>query len=320
MAKEIPQSLYGFEVDWLVPPDPIPAPAADSQTFLHAALRRMFPAHESERLQKVQQMLDSFKMFDVSARFEENYKDQNFQPRVHAELLLLEHFHQHRREFVNGDRYIGCSKPSCYCCDLYIKCHSGRFAVRASHGNLWKNWRAPIPPIDDDEVARKHTAKILNKMVEHVRHDVAFQIESKAPPRPNVPDSTTGITTLATGPHLLPAESSSLVSFLSLSCRLQLLTFQFDERILHIRLAATKPLEEYASAQQSSSIATSRDLSTSELKLIDSNLLRDEVKTGTEGTTDIPEHSLVRGNGLIETESESSDEEIVVFRGRGKRP
>jgi hypothetical protein len=76
-----------------------------------------------------------------------------------------------------------------------MKFHPGNFAPRACHGNLWVNWRAPIPPIDNDEAARKHTAKMLNEMVKYVRRDALNQLLSKQPRRPKVPDSTTGMST-----------------------------------------------------------------------------------------------------------------------------
>jgi hypothetical protein len=212
VAKELPQFICGFRVNYLVPPRPVAAPVADSKTSLHSALGRMFQKHESDRLQQVQETLNNFKILDVSSQFLEEYTDKKFRPRIHAELLLLAHFYHRNLEFANNAKYIGCSKPSCYCCDLYIKCHPGKFNVRASHGNLWVNWRAPVPPLSDDEVAQKHTKKILNAMVKYIREDVIFQIDSKAPARPRVRDSTTGITTLAIGPQRTGEENLSLVS------------------------------------------------------------------------------------------------------------
>jgi hypothetical protein len=33
---------------------------------------------------------------------------------AHAELLILEEFSRHNYKFVDGDKYIGCSKGACY--------------------------------------------------------------------------------------------------------------------------------------------------------------------------------------------------------------
>jgi len=172
----------------------------------------MLPADQSDRLHQVQETLNNLRIFDVSTRFVKEYTDKNFKPRIHAELLLLAHFYHRDLEFVNKDRYIGCSKPSCYCCDLYIRCHPGNFVVRPSHGNLWMNWRAPVPPLDDDKAAQKHTAKVLNDMVKYVRRDVLFQIESKQPRRSRVPDSTTGISTSVAGSWIIVEKTLNSVS------------------------------------------------------------------------------------------------------------
>jgi hypothetical protein len=155
----------------------------------------MISKAENQLLHDVREAVKAFPVMDISAAFIAKYTEKTFRPRIHAELLLLEHFYHQNLRFVENDRYIGCSKPSCYCCDLYMKCHPGGFVTRACHGNLWINWRAPIPPIDNDEQARKHTAKMLNEMVKTVRRDAIGQLLSKQPRRQRVPDSTTGMST-----------------------------------------------------------------------------------------------------------------------------
>lgn len=44
----------------------------------------------------------------------------SFSTRVHAELLLVAHFQSSKIKFLDGDKYIGCSKPACFCCYHYI--------------------------------------------------------------------------------------------------------------------------------------------------------------------------------------------------------
>lgn len=218
VAKQLPNLISDFQIKHLVSPPPIAAPVADAMTNLDSALGRMLSKDESQRLQEIREMVRNFKVFDISAQFLQTYTDKLFRPRIHAELLLLEHFHQHNLEFVENDRYIGCSKPSCYCCDLYMRCHPGNFVRRACHGNLWINWRAPIPPVADDQVARQHTAKMLNEMVKSIRQDALDQLLSKQPRRPRVPDSTTGMSTSIREPRrafltaLSPVSKSSTSS------------------------------------------------------------------------------------------------------------
>jgi hypothetical protein len=194
-ASVYPNLLTDFSIQYLPSPPPIPAPIEDEKTNLDSALGRMLSKNEGPRLEAAREVVRNTKVLDISAQFYSKYTDPKFKPRIHAEVLLLEHFHHLKLEFVDNDRYIGCSKPSCYCCDLYMKVHPGNFVLRQSHGNLWVNWRAPIPPISDDKAAQKHTDRMLNDMVQYVRRDALNQLLSKQPRRPKVPDSTTGMST-----------------------------------------------------------------------------------------------------------------------------
>jgi hypothetical protein len=56
-----------------------------------------------------------------------------------ARTLGKEHIHVNRVSFVGNERYIGCSKPFCYCCNLYASFHPGLCLPRPCHGNTWIN-------------------------------------------------------------------------------------------------------------------------------------------------------------------------------------
>ena len=88
---------------------------------------------------------------DLAARLTKNYTDPNFVPKVHAETLMVEHFYFNQLHFFGNDRYIGCSKPSCYCCDLYLRNHPGNFEARPSHGNVWVKWCLPFEADEEDD-------------------------------------------------------------------------------------------------------------------------------------------------------------------------
>jgi len=199
VATTYPNLIASFSVDSLVSPPPMAVPGTVQKTNLDSALGRMLQPEQNKLLDELKEILRDnpvFSVLRVPAAFVEAYTNKKFKPRIHAELLVLEHFHFKQLEFVNRDRYIGCSKPSCYCCDLYMKHHPGNFVIRACHGNLWTNWRPPIPPTDNTAIAEKHTRDVLDKMVKKIRADVISQILSKKPPGSKAPDSTTGISTI----------------------------------------------------------------------------------------------------------------------------
>jgi hypothetical protein len=213
VAKRHPDLVENFRVDCLVTPAPINPPVADHLTNLEGAIRRMLPKHESVRLEHTQEVLRSSRVLDFETAFLDKYTSKNFAPRPHAEVLLLEHFYLNNLRFFGNERYIGCSKPSCYCCDLYIKFHPGKFIPRPCHGNIWPNWCAPALAVDDDGHIQWHVKQILNRMIEYVRRDALFQITSKLPRRSWVPDSTTALSTIPS----LSALSVGIVSVIPIT-------------------------------------------------------------------------------------------------------
>ena len=154
--------------------------------------------HKIQEKAKVLFYQDALKTMDtkfgIYKRFKNEYENPTFLPRVHAELILLEHSYKRGYDFVDNDKYIGCSKPACYCCYHYISAHPGGFARPASHNKTYLAWRPPDIVDDTDESEVKRHKDIINKMLEHIRRDVLEQIERQSGRRRPHPDSTTGIT------------------------------------------------------------------------------------------------------------------------------
>jgi hypothetical protein len=125
--------------------------------------------------------------------------------RVHAELLLLNHFDKQGCNFLDGgDKYIGCSKPACYLCYLFISEHPGRYTLPPSHQKVYPAWR--LPDIYSNE-ARSHERlsvqeEVLMKMIKRVRQDLTTDIESRELRRPYHADSTAGVTSIVDSPAL----------------------------------------------------------------------------------------------------------------------
>lgn len=211
-AQSFPQQLEGAKVDQILPRGPADIPPGRKECIavdFKGLVKRMIPKSNEAIADRLNQSLDELKvMVPLTQHFEETYS--TFEPRPHAELLVLEHLFERHFEFVNDDRYIGCSKPSCYCCALYTKVHPGRFEPRACHGNLWPNWAPPIPlPVMTSPMKKgtqmqrpqqHHTFRLLQAMVPHIRADVEEQIQSRRPRRDRLPDSTTGMSSVVMNP------------------------------------------------------------------------------------------------------------------------
>ncbi|TGO52034.1 hypothetical protein BCON_0149g00210 [Botryotinia convoluta] len=101
--------------------------------------------------------------YQLSTHLSSHCTNSNWRPKIHAELLLLQHFHSRNLHFVDRDRYIACSKPACYCCYHYIRVHPGKFVVPGSHCNHYLNWRAPDVE-EGDERGEKVREGVLIEM------------------------------------------------------------------------------------------------------------------------------------------------------------
>jgi hypothetical protein len=107
-------------------------------------------------------------------------------------VQLLHHFDRYDEEFAEGDKYIACSKPACFCCHLYFRHHPGGFVEPRSHHKIYLNWKPP--GMESAKIGQKNQLRdILNLMIKDIRKEALGQIIEKAAPRGYHPDSVTGI-------------------------------------------------------------------------------------------------------------------------------
>lgn len=182
--------LDDCKVSGITPPKTSGAPRlVAGDKLLDGVLTRMLPkdAKDFPLLRKDLRFMDT--NFQIGTRMLDQYQNSNFKPRVHAELQILEHFFLNGLNFEDSDRYIACSKPACYCCELYIRHHHGNFVVPDSHHKIWLNWRPP-----NVESQGKAQEKILNAMIADIRKEALHQIADRRQRNHWRPDSNTGIT------------------------------------------------------------------------------------------------------------------------------
>ena len=202
-ARKMPALFDDWKLRPLTCPPPSPPPKPDNLKTLEAILFRMLPKDDPEKSTYLASLQHLDQRFHLLDRMKQQYEDHNFKPRVHAELLILEHFYHNKLDFYERDKYIGCSKPACYCCYEYIRAHLGNFVQPASHKKIYLNWAAPDSPVDS-EGAMIHRRDMLIKMVVPIRQAVLEQIRQRRGPSKWHPDSTTGITESVAG---LPYEN-----------------------------------------------------------------------------------------------------------------
>ncbi|KAI5812961.1 hypothetical protein BZA77DRAFT_322726 [Pyronema omphalodes] len=120
----------------------------------------------------------------------------DFKTRIHAELLLIDHFRKNDLEFYPPNRrYIGCSKDACYLCDRYVAAMKGpKFELRGCHQKIYIPWRPPDLQADCDKELVTERRDILNEMMDKMRDEILEILDSEEKSRKvSHPDSTTGV-------------------------------------------------------------------------------------------------------------------------------
>lgn len=194
--KRLAYLFEDFEIKAVdAPPTSTSPPKPDERTTLNDIVVRMLPANDQERVQLYQSVLALMDAkFQITKRYMDHYTSPTFQPRVHAELILLEMFSTKKLQFLEDDKFIGCSKPACYCCHLYIQCHPGNFVEPASHQKIYLNWRAPD---QCQGMPKGHQQNMFNLMIARIRSAVFQHLEKQTSSLGWHPDSTTGATDLS---------------------------------------------------------------------------------------------------------------------------
>jgi len=73
--------------------------------------------------------------------------------RVHAELQIADKFSRHLfMEFVDDDKYIGCSKPACYFCFNWLSNHKHGYVLPATHYRIIPGCRGPDSGVNESGV------------------------------------------------------------------------------------------------------------------------------------------------------------------------
>ncbi|KAI1469741.1 uncharacterized protein F4812DRAFT_301628 [Daldinia caldariorum] len=193
-SLELDHLFDPHEVCLVRSPPSNPRPQADSLTGLDGILKRMLPAEDPELNDYTEALASLDRKFQITKRVRDEYDNKNFQPRIHAEIQILEHFYKNQLRYVGNDSYIGCSKPACYCCNLYFRHHKARPVEPESHQKIYLNWGVPELTHGSKDPGYNAQRDLMNKMLETIRKDALAQIIQKAGPLKWHPDSLTGIT------------------------------------------------------------------------------------------------------------------------------
>lgn len=87
--------------------------------------------------------------------------------KLHAEIQVADFFYTSGRSYFRNTRYVGCSKGTCYCCDLYLSLHPADLVRRPTHENAWVKWQLSDVVLDGDA-----GVALLERMILRMKADV----------------------------------------------------------------------------------------------------------------------------------------------------
>jgi hypothetical protein len=172
----------------------VPTPTKSEQATLESMLGRMLPEGDTTLPEYTKKLTVLDLKLGMRKKVIDLYKSPTFKPIVHAEIQILEYFYRNELHFMDGDRYISCSKPACYCCHLYIRYHPLGVVEPGTHKKIYPNWGPPLLPLGDNDPGFRDQRDVLNHMVRSIRIDALAQVHLCASSPAFHPDSTTGIT------------------------------------------------------------------------------------------------------------------------------
>lgn len=191
VALEIPQLLADCQLRICESSRHLPSPLNSQVSTLDRVVHRMFPDFTATEVHSDLERLNIF-----GNLHEQLSRACTFKTRVHAELLLVEKFRSHGWDFVADDKYIGCSKPACFCCYHYINSLPERYSISRCHNKIYTHWRAPDLTVQNLQSA-KTREDALNAVVAKLRTEVRRYIDERPVKiRPHY-DSVTGSTSVA---------------------------------------------------------------------------------------------------------------------------
>jgi hypothetical protein len=98
--------------------------------------------------------------------------------RVHAELQVADRFSRSPdMKFVDGDKYIGCSKPACYFCYNWLCYHKHVYVKPATHHKIIPGCRGPDHDLNEKgadvlmEMYKKISRQIGQDILEFLQND-----------------------------------------------------------------------------------------------------------------------------------------------------
>ena len=108
--------------------------------------------------------------------YKDRWQSLKLRTTVHAEMTILDHFYRHDLSFAHDKRYIGCSKPSCYCCGVYMAGHALKLEERPCHNNVWVKLSLPHQPSFAGIKGSKYSSSSLTNLHNIIKQKIKEEL------------------------------------------------------------------------------------------------------------------------------------------------
>ncbi|KAL2371456.1 hypothetical protein RJZ57_004118 [Blastomyces gilchristii] len=210
-ANNLPREFtLGFEVKHIGPSPLVPICLPPKKSSVEGIIDRMI--WDKQEQETIKEQLKQRRLRGLDEIAQEINALRSVKTQTHAELLLIDYIEQHEEIRVTNDKYIGCSKPACYLCHLYIRHHPGNYSLPDTSNKLYVKWRIPdIDPGDKDVKTEltEQAEKILDLIIQDIRRDFRNDLK-RSRPRNMHADSSADMTTTVGGPDVGAGVSAGL--------------------------------------------------------------------------------------------------------------
>ena len=191
--KMWPRLFKSFKVSFMPSSNPSPRVFRKKSGTAEGIIGRM--SSKPQTLKTFKQFVQTLQGFDLDARIMGQYENPKFRPIVHSELLLLNWLQNsggiRPERFFDGYMFIGASKPTCRLCHYYVEEHPSAVNVRATHGNLYLNWRFPDVLVANGPEAIAARDAMVEGVLDRIRDDAFDMVKRKLPSSYKHHDSNT---------------------------------------------------------------------------------------------------------------------------------
>lgn len=131
-GTQLSRILDHYRVSVVHPATPVPPVSLILGEDFEVLLDRMLPNFRNQAI-----LSDISATVKITSGTTALVKGKTLELKPHAEAKILDHFSVNNLQFVYGDMYVACSRPSCYCCKLYFDHHPMRVSTGRHHKMLW---------------------------------------------------------------------------------------------------------------------------------------------------------------------------------------